>query len=74
MPSDSIAELPEKAAATNFVNATATFPQMAATMAVFDADFTFVYTKVCALIPLYLLPSAKKVLSEFCRERLNLAA
>ena len=46
MPSESIAELPEKAAATNFVTAMATFPITAATKAVFDAEASLVDTEI----------------------------
>ena len=38
--SDSMAELPEKAAAKNFVLAIARFPSIAATTAVFDSSAT----------------------------------
>jgi hypothetical protein len=37
MPSDSIAELPLKAAATNFMTAIAKFPPMAAKIALLEA-------------------------------------
>src|SRR5438105_590207 len=65
MPSESIAELPEKKAATNFVTAMATLPMIAATMANLDADAALVDTQVSRLPSFQQMSEHRIVVSGF---------
>ena len=58
MPSDSIAELPVNAAATNLVMAIATLPRIAAMIAILDSDDLFFRVRFLSIRSVFFHESA----------------